>query len=106
MAIFVGRPQDPTWEKDSVPQIEALLAKTQSKLDLALLPEDGDVVPPALDHAADVRVRAAQEEDLGPQRVAARQHRQVLLDDRRQRRGDHEVGESEQHRHDEPEPQV
>src|SRR5437016_3201352 len=52
------------------------------QLDVAVLPDQANVVPPAFEHAGDVGVRAAQEQHLGPQRVAARQHRQVLLDDR------------------------
>ncbi len=49
--------------------------------EVTLLPNLGNVVLPALLHARDVTVRPAQQQDHGPQRVAARQHRKVLHHD-------------------------
>ncbi len=50
-------------------------------LDVPFFPDALDVVGPALVHAANVGVRATQQQHLGPQGVAAGEHRQVLLDD-------------------------
>ena len=57
------------------------------ELDAALLPDRRDVGLPALDHALDVGVRPAEEEDVGHQRMTAGQDREVLLDDRLEERG-------------------
>ena len=45
---------------------------------VALFPDLRDVALPAIAHALDVAVRAAEQQHHGLQRVAARQHRQVL----------------------------
>ena len=49
---------------------------------LALGPESGNVRPPGVAHCGDERVRPAQEEDPGAERVPAREDGEVLLDDR------------------------
>src|ERR1017187_6783065 len=48
---------------------------------VALFPDLRDIALPAIAHALDVAVRAAQQQHHRQQRVAARQHRQVLHDD-------------------------
>ena len=50
-------------------------------LDAALGPHLRNVVLPGLAHAADERVRSAEQQHVRPQRVAARQHGQVLQHD-------------------------
>src|ERR1043165_4789848 len=62
------------------------------QLDLALFPDEGDVVPPALEHALDIRVRSAQEKNLGTKRVASCQHGKVLDNDRFEQAGHQLVG--------------
>ncbi len=60
--------------------------------ELALFPDLGNVRLPALFHAADVRVRPAQQQHLRPQRIAAREHGQVLLHDGFEERSHQLVG--------------
>ena len=48
---------------------------------IALFPDLRDVRLPAVAHALDVAVGAAEQQDHRQQRVAARQHREVLHDD-------------------------
>ena len=58
--------------------------------DPPLLPSLGDVRLPRLAQAAQVGVRPADQQDVRRHRVPARQHRQVLRDDRVEQRG-HQV---------------
>ncbi len=71
-------------------QISRIVAGRQ--LDASLLPNRRDVGLPALDHALDVRVRPAEQEHVGHQRMAAGQDREVLLDDRLEERGHQLIG--------------
>jgi hypothetical protein len=52
-----------------------------------LLPHLGDVHLPGVHHSADEGVGAAEQQNVRPQRVAAREHGEVLLDDRLEERG-------------------
>ena len=54
---------------------------TGRQLGPALFPDFRDVVLPAIAHALDVAVRTAQQQHYGQQRVAAREHGQVLHHD-------------------------
>ena len=62
------------------------------QLDATFLPDHRNVVHPAVAHALDVAVGAAEQEHLGAQRVAAGQHRHVLLNDGLEQRGHQLVG--------------
>src|ERR1019366_1054331 len=55
--------------------------------EVALLPNPRDVEFPAILHALDVSVRPAEQQHGGTQSVAARQHRQILLNNRLKQRG-------------------
>ena len=58
----------------------------------ALFPDLGNVGLPAIAHALDVAVGAAQQQHHGQQRIAARQHAQVLHHDGFEQRGHQFVG--------------
>ena len=58
----------------------------------ALFPDLRDIVFPAIPHALDVAIGAAQQEHHGLQRVAARQHREVLHHDGFEQRSHQLVG--------------
>ena len=55
--------------------------------DVALAPGQRDVVAPRLAHAADERVGSAEQQHHRPERLAAREHGEVLLDDGVEERG-------------------
>ena len=59
---------------------------------VALFPDLGDVALPAIAHALDVAVGAAQQQHHGLQRVAARQHGEILHDDGFEQRGHQLIG--------------
>jgi len=48
---------------------------------IPLLPDDRNIVPPAVLHALNVGVGPAEQENLRPQCVPSCQHRKVLLND-------------------------
>ncbi len=60
--------------------------------ELALFPNLGDADLPAILHALDVGVGSAEQQHLRAQRVAARQHRQILLHDGFKQRSHQFVG--------------
>ncbi|GBC78647.1 hypothetical protein HRbin08_02143 [bacterium HR08] len=56
--------------------------------DLALLPDLDQVMAPRLLQPLEEEVRSAQEQDFGHRRIAARERRQILIDDGLKERGD------------------